>query len=344
MKFKLEYIWLDGYTTPNLRSKTKIVDRSEFNGSIESCPVWSFDGSSTLQAEGTSSDCVLKPVKIYEDPLREGSSFLVLCEVFEADGETPHVANTRAKFQEIIDKYPDQDIWFGFEQEYTLMNMENNRPLGFPNAVNHMPKPQGEFYCGVGADQVVARNLVEEHLNVCLNAGLNITGINAEVMIGQWEYQIMGAGMDIADDMWISRYLLYRVAELFNVGVSIHPKPVHGDWNGSGCHINISTKSMREEGGLEDIIKVCEGLEERHQEHITEYGEKNNERLTGDHETSSINDFSWGYSDRGRSIRIPVGTKNDGMGYFEDRRPASNIDPYRASRVILKSIGEILVD
>lgn len=347
MKVKLEYIWLDGNSTPNLRSKTKIIDtEKDLYGdgkiTLEDCPQWSFDGSSTEQAEGTDSDCVLNPVKIYADPLRDGFSYLVLCEVLEKDGETPHVSNTRAKFSEVADKYGDLECWYGFEQEYTLMNIENGRPLGFPDNVTQQPRPQGEFYCGVGADQVKARSLVEQHLNVCLDAGLNITGVNAEVMIGQWEYQLLGEGINCADDLWLSRYLLYRVSEMYNVGVSIHPKPVHGNWNGSGCHINFSTKSMREENGLNDIEKVCENLESLHQEFIKEYGEENDQRLVGALETSSINDFSWGYSDRGRSIRIPVQTRIDKMGYFEDRRPASNVDPYRAGRILMKSVGEIL--
>lgn len=342
MKIKLEYIWLDGNSTPNLRSKTKIIDNPHSEVRLEHCPVWSFDGSSTNQAEGGDSDCVLKPVRIYIDPLREGFSYLVLCEVLNKDGETPHVSNKRAEFKAIENKYKDLDCWYGFEQEYTLMNMETGRPLGFPESANHQPKPQGEFYCGVGADQVKARALVEEHLNLCLNAGINITGINAEVMLGQWEYQLLGQGLKAADDVWLSRYLLYRVSEMYNVGVSIHPKPVHGDWNGSGCHINFSTNSMREDGGMEVIEKFCNGLGDIHYEHMNEYGEDNDQRMTGQHETSSIDDFSWGYSDRGRSIRIPVQVRIDGKGYMEDRRPASNIDPYRAGGILMKSAGEIL--
>ena len=62
----LEYIWLDGYETANLRSKVKVVKTNIDNYSVENCPVWNFDGSSTLQAEGHSSECLLQPVRIYK--------------------------------------------------------------------------------------------------------------------------------------------------------------------------------------------------------------------------------------------------------------------------------------
>ena len=92
-KSKLEYIWLDGYKpTQSLRSKTKVV--ADFTGNLEDVPMWSFDGSSTEQAEGGASDCLLKPVAIYPDPGRK-NGFLVMTEVLNADG-TAHESNGRA--------------------------------------------------------------------------------------------------------------------------------------------------------------------------------------------------------------------------------------------------------
>jgi len=325
MSYKLEYIWLDGYTPePNLRGKTKVIDSEP--ASVSDCPGWAFDGSSTQQAEGSSSDCLLNPIKIIEDPQRDNAS-LVLCEVLNADGSI-HNSNGRGGFED------DGDLWLGFEQEYTIMN--GAKPLGFPT--DGYPGPQGPYYCSVGIDNCVGRDIVEDHLDTCLDAGLSITGINAEVMKGQWEYQLFGKGAKNAcDDLWLSRYFLLRTAEKYGVAIELHPKPIKGDWNGSGMHTNFSTTDIRDLGG-EDFIKgICEKFRSRHDAHIASYGSDNDQRLTGLHETQAIEEFSYGVSDRGASIRIPIGTVQDGWkGYLEDRRPASNADPY-------KVVGEILM-
>ncbi len=326
---KFEYVWLDGYSPePNLRSKTKILFLNEFDGSPESLPVWSFDGSSTQQAEGHASDCLLKPVRVIPDPDRE-DAFLVMSEVLNPD-ETPHASNLRARYDD------DPDFWFGFEQEYTLV--KDGLPLGFPRS--GYPEPQGKYYCSVGYPNIAGREVVEEHLNVCLKAGLSITGINAEVMLGQWEYQLFAMGAKrAADDLWLSRYLLLRTAEKHQIRVEFHPKPVKGDWNGSGMHTNFSNKEMRDVGGESLMRGICEAFGQVHREHITEYGSANNERLTGLHETQHIDTFSYGISDRGASIRIPVSVPMNGWkGYLEDRRPASNADPYRVSARIIRTI------
>ena len=333
-KFKFEYIWLDGYQPePNLRSKTKILDFDTFDGDVNQLPEWSFDGSSTLQAEGHSSDCLLKPVAAYPDAARK-NGWLVVAEVLNPDG-TPHVSNTRATIDD-----DSEDYWFGFEQEYVFM--QNGSPLGFPE--KGYPKPQGPYYCAVGYGNVAGRDIVEEHLDACLDAGLSITGINAEVMLGQWEYQCFGKGpRKASDDLIISRYLLHRIAEKYGVIVELHPKPIKGDWNGSGLHTNFSNVEMREVGGEELFTAICEAFAPMHQEHIEVYGSSNNERLTGLHETQSIDKFSYGVSDRGASIRIPVSTAQTWKGYLEDRRPASNADPYRVSARIIKTVKSALV-
>ena len=333
-KFKFEYIWLDGYQPePNLRSKTKVLDFDFFDGDVSKLPEWSFDGSSTKQAEGHSSDCLLKPVSAYPDAARK-NAWLVVAEVLNPDG-TPHVSNTRA----LIDD-DSEDYWFGFEQEYVFMH--NGMPLGFPE--KGYPKPQGPYYCAVGYGNVAGRDIVEEHLDACLEAGLSITGINAEVMLGQWEYQCFGKGPKKAsDDLVISRYLLHRISEKYGVTVELHPKPIKGDWNGSGLHTNFSNAEMREVGGEALFTAICEAFRPVHKEHIDVYGSSNNERLTGLHETQSIDKFSYGVSDRGASIRIPVSTAQTWKGYLEDRRPASNGDPYRISARIIKTVKSALV-
>ncbi|MGB2243339.1 MAG: glutamine synthetase beta-grasp domain-containing protein [Flavobacteriaceae bacterium] len=329
-KSKLEYIWLDGYTpTQELRSKTKIV--KDFDGKLESCPMWSFDGSSTLQAEGNSSDCLLKPVAIYPDPDRI-NGWLVMTEVMNPDG-SPHVSNHRAEIDD-----DDNDFWFGFEQEYFLMDTETDLPLGFPRG--GFPGPQGQYYCSVGGRYTWGRDFVEEHLDICLEAGLNVEGINQEVAPGQWEFQVFAKGAKQAgDQIWVARYLLNRVTEKYGYYIELHPKPVHGDWNGSGMHANFSNTTLRTAGSKDVYEKICEAFRPVAEEHIKVYGAYNDQRLTGLHETQSINEFSYGVSDRGASIRIPIATVESGWkGWLEDRRPASNANPYEVAARIIKTV------
>ena len=218
-KNKLEYVWLDGYQPePTLRSKIKIIDRYCTN--LLEVPEWGFDGSSTQQAQGSSSDCVLKPIRLYNSPF--DSDQIVLCEVYNADG-TPHISNTRAK----ITSTNQKEYWFGFEQEYTLM--KNGRPLEWPEDATKYPKEQGDYYCGVGASNIGAtgRKIMYEHTANCLKAGVSIHGTNAEVMLGQWEYQVFGRGAKkSADNAWMARYILYRTAEKYGIDVNIEAKPI----------------------------------------------------------------------------------------------------------------------
>ena len=353
MNIKLEYIWLDGSNPQQLRSKTKIVNKMDTMIPSD-YPMWSFDGSSTLQAEsgkGKNTDCLLKPVFVTTDPFRGGNNRLVLCEVLNPDS-TPHESNSRRKLAERVEELgittgEKSDLpWFGWEQEYTLTHkpmipfgVGEGIPLGFSLDPNKVPRPQGDYYCGIGSDNVVGREIVEEHMDICMEIGLDISGINAEVLLGQWEYQIGPVtALEGSDQLWISRYLLQRVAEKHNVKVSLHPKPLKGDWNGTGCHVNFSSKEMREEGGIEIIKETMEKLERNQKEHIAVYGLHNSERLTGAHETSSINEFSYGFSTRDTSIRIPAQAIVEGKGYFEDRRPASNCDPYLVSERMLQTV------
>jgi glutamine synthetase len=331
---KLEYIWLDGYKpTQSLRSKTKI--EKDFSGKLEDCPMWSFDGSSTEQALGGSSDCLLKPVYIITDPQRK-NGFLVMCEVLNADG-TPHVTNGRALIED-----DDNDFWFGFEQEYFLWNPETNKPLGFPSG--GYPGPQGPYYCSVGANNAYGRDIIEEHLDVCLEAGLNVEGINAEVAAGQWEFQIFSKGAkEAGDQIWLGRYLLERIGEKYGVSINWHCKPLGTlDWNGSGMHANFSNTLLRTAGSKDIFDKVCEAFRPVVKEHIDVYGADNHLRLTGKHETASIFDFSYGVSDRGASIRIPVQVPKWGWkGYLEDRRPNSAADPYKVAARIIATVKSV---
>ena len=332
---KAEYIWIDGTEpTPLLRSKTKILEAGA-KPKASSLPKWGFDGSSTNQATGDASDCELVPVFCTRDPLRGGDNLAVLCEVYKSDG-TAHETNTRRAAAEAEEKYKSEDPWYGMEQEYTMFI--DGRPLGFPES--GYPGPQGPYYCGVGAQYVMGREIVEEHMDACLNAGLKLSGINAEVMPGQWEFQIGPAGItEVGDHMYMARYLLGRIAERVGVDISYDAKPAKGDWNGAGCHTNFSTKAMRADGGYELIKAACEklGQPEKIELHLAHYGDGLKDRLTGLHETMSYKQFGWGVSDRGASIRIPMTTARDGKGYLEDRRPCANIDPYTVARILMET-------
>ncbi len=326
MAIKAEYIWIDGTEpTARLRSKTKILkDKSD----VKSLPIWGFDGSSTNQAPGSNSDCVLQPVFSCPDPIRGGDHVLVMCEVLLTD-MTPHVTNNRALLRPVAEKFAGQAPLFGIEQEYTFF--KDGRPLGFPP--NGFPAPQAFYYCGVGADEVFGRDVVEAHLEACLAAGLSLSGINAEVMPGQWEFQVGPLSpLDVSDQLWLSRWLLYRIAEDFGVSATVDPKPVKGDWNGAGCHTNFSTQAMRE--SYDPIIAACEALGKNSAEHVSGYGADIEHRLTGSHETAPWSEFSYGVSDRGASVRIPWQVEVDKKGYIEDRRPNANMDPYVVTRLI----------
>ena len=327
MSYKAEYIWLDG-TTPSarLRSKTKVIADNE------APPIWGFDGSSTQQATGDNSDVVLSPVLTIPDPIRGAPNVIVMTETFLTD-MTPHPSNTRSACAASSEKYGDFDTWFGIEQEYTFF--EGNAPLGWPEG--GYPAPQGDYYCGVGADVIFGRDIVEEHMDACMEAGLHIAGINAEVMPGQWEFQIGPVGTpQAADELWIARWLLSRIAENYGVTVSLDAKPVAGDWNGAGAHTNFSTKQMRSDYNA--CVAAAEALGKNAPAHIAGYGAGIEDRLTGQHETASYKDFSYGVSDRGASVRIPWQVAKDKKGYIEDRRPNANVDPYISTRLILDTV------
>jgi glutamine synthetase len=332
MKVKLEYVWLDGYKPePNLRSKVKIIEVNS-KEDLENIPEWGFDGSSTKQAEGHFSDCYLKPVRGYvKSSISEYCTVYVLCEVLNSDGK-PHETNDRSKLGK-----DDEDFWVGFEQEYFIRSGHNKPIIGFNNG--GIIDPQGTYYCGVGG-QMVGRSLTEQHLDMCLEYGIGIEGTNAEVALGQWEYQVFAKGkLKAADDLWMSRYFLYKIAEKYGYQIELHPKPlITGDWNGSGLHTNFSNKRMRETGGEKYFKSIFASFESRMNEHIENYGSDNHLRLTGKHETQSIDKFSWGVSDRGASIRVPKVVGETWKGYLEDRRPASNANPYCILNVICESL------
>lgn len=355
-KFHLEYIWLDGSNPQQIRSKTKIVEKdtslfhkpehnvkknllSFWKKNPDNLPMWNFDGSSTGQAETSKSELLLKPVNIFLDPFKE-NGFIVVAEVLNIDG-TPHLTNTRSKMTDLVSKYEGQETMWGFEQEYFIYDNKTNRPVGWPE--QGFPKPQGPFYCAVGGNNIAGREFVEEHAALCEKIGLEISGINAEVALGQWEYQIGPVyAIEGSDQLWVSRYILQRLSEKYGYWIELDPKPYKGnDWNGSGMHVNFSTKEMREDlkNKKKLVIEACEKLGQKIPEHIEVYGVNNEFRLTGHNETCSIKEFRYGIGDRTASIRIPSSINDKTTpGYLEDRRPASNANPYDLVYRMIKTV------
>ena len=345
MKFCLEYIWIDNVN--DLRSKNKILSIDKEELSITDIPFWNFDGSSTHQATGKESDIILKPVRMYNNPFIDYvKSYLVMCECYNKD-LTPHQTNNRHTCRNTSEKYSKKEGLFGIEQEYTLFERNKNNlsadgcnlPYKWKEHNNPEIGKQNPYYCSIGGDRNFGREISNEHLKFCLKADIDICGTNAEVMASQWEYQIgVCDALKVSDDLWVSRYILQKITEKYDCYATFHPKPYTGDWNGTGGHTNFSTKEMREADGIEHIYEACEKLKLKHAEHISVYGKHNEMRLSGHHETSSINDFSYGVGNRGCSIRIPINVYNDKCGYLEDRRPASNLDPYLVTEIMLKTI------
>ena len=333
----LEYIWLDG--KGNLRSKYKTVYPE--NGSL-SIDMWNYDGSSTFQADTENSEVILNPVAYYTNPFFPiGHSVLVLCDTYyEKDGLFITTnTNHRATALKLFQQKPELEPWFGIEQEYFIMapngTQISDKPVIFTKEDN--PVEQGDYYCGVGNRTVGLRSLVEKHYQYCITAGLKISGINAEVAPNQWEFQIGPCmGISAGDQLWVARYILHKLSEEYGVNISFKPKPIANPWNGSGLHTNYSTVETRGENGLDLIYKYIDRLSSKHEEHINVYGD-NSERLNGRCETSDINTFSYAAGHRGASIRIPRSVLKSGNGYFEDRRPASDADPYRVTSVIFKN-------
>jgi len=327
---QVTYIFIDG--NKELRSKSRTMPKKDYEA-ID-LPEWNYDGSSTKQAEGNYSEIIIKPQTIFKDPFRK-DGLLVICDTYLPNGK-PHITNKRYNANKIFNKKLGDVPWYGMEQEFFIMKKGTKEPLGFPKG--GYPAPQGQYYCSVGSSNCIGREILECFYRAALYAGIKISGTNVEVAPSQFEYQVGPCeGIDTGDHLWVSRYILYRVSELFNVDINIEPKPVKGNWNGSGCHTNYSTKSMREEGGLKHIVEAIEKLEKNHEHMITVYGDDNNkDRLTGKHETAHWSKFSWGYGNRGATVRVGTDVRKEGKGYLEVRAVSSDIDPWYVTSELFK--------
>jgi glutamine synthetase len=328
----IDYVWIDGLASPLVRSKTKIVkptvnERNELEVKISE---WNFDGSSTGQASTQDSEMLLKPLRVYK---LSDQHYVALCEVCNPTTGEAHESNFRALLRKKIEEVTDKGLWIGFEQEFFIT--KDNKNVLWPE--DGLPPNDTRYYCSSGAP-IRYRKLIREHATLCNNVGISVVGYNTEVSPGQWEYQVFADDpLKAADDLWISRYLLQLCAEAHEIGIDWHPKP-HEGWNGSGCHTNFSTSKMREEGGEEFFKSIMEAAGKKHTGHMLDYGELNRRRMTGSHETSSYDTFTWGVGSRNTSIRIPNTTSEQWTGYAEDRRPSSNCDPYKVVRCVLEYV------
>ena len=268
-KIVAEYVWIDG-SGITLRAKCRTLNIEKVR-SLADLPEWNFDGSSCYMATTENSEVILKPCAYFKDPFRGGENVLVMCETFKWEDQTcqrlvPANTNFRHFAKKIFDKASEEKPWFGIEQEYTLIGSKTKFttwPLGWP--ANGFPGQQGPYYCSAGANVCFGRIISDSHYRACLYAGINISGTNAEVMPGQWEYQVGPTeGIAIGDQLWMSRYLLNRVGEDFNVTISYAPK-LFDDWNGSGCHTNYSTETMRlGTGGMKYIEDMMAKFAAKH--------------------------------------------------------------------------------
>lgn len=328
----LEYIWIGG--NRELRSKVKVFRSSKNDISIDDLPLWNYDGSSTNQATTNDSEVILRPVRLYRNPFSDGIGFFVLCDTWvHKDGDLiSHKTNTRIKAEKIFENEDKEDPLFGIEYEFFVKS--KGVPLGYNG---NMTSPQGKYYCSVGYGNSFGREILELATKFCLIAQINVTGFNLEVAPGQMEIQICEKGLKAGDDCIILKYILSRIGESNGLEIDWSSKPLSGDWNGSGCHVNFSTKEMREEGGWDHILKAIKKLKDNHMDHMKVYGDDNKLRLTGKHETSNYNEFSFGVASRSSSIRIPRETEKYKKGYFEDRRPSSSADMYQVTSKIYET-------
>jgi len=342
-KIIAEYIWVDSEN--NMRSKNRILSLGEGDLLDENLyPKWSFDGSSTSKKNNDSyidhrSDVYLYPIAVYPNPFYNTSSYkyvIVLCAT-----STNH--NEYMNCKSICEKYEDYEPLFGVEQEYMILDPHNSN-RGYKWMTQDDPRHGHQdvcraYYCSVGGDRSFGREMVDEHMYMSLSAGISICGTNAEVVASQWEYQIgVCSPMKLCNDLIVSRYILLRLSEKYNCAISFDPKPIPG-WNGSGCHVNFSTKYTRlPVDGMYHIINACTSLSKKHPEHMEVYGENNKKRLCAKYETSSYDLFTYGVADRNASVRIPQHVSDESCGYLEDRRPAANMNPYLVIPKIIETV------
>jgi glutamine synthetase len=310
---KYVYIWTDA--AGQFRSKVRWMEGEPTD--------WSYDGSSTGQATMESSEVVLKPVMVYMPKAGSDLYNYVLCALRSHAGGTvvgdvfePLSAEKRAVLK---------DVRVAFEQEFFVFDGVQPYKMGDWTHVE-----QGPFYCSVGvAGNGFIEPLVREVFERAVTIGIGATGYNLEVAPAQGEIQVDGPAFKAACDLVMLRYLLWDTLGRHGLQPNFEPKPLGPHRNGSGLHTNISTDKTMSSGGFDIVKRLMSDLSDAHVAWMPLLGEGNAARLTGLHETSTMDSFSWAVGSRGSSVRIPYSTARDGFGYFEDRRPAANANPFQ---------------
>ncbi|GJQ88142.1 hypothetical protein Trydic_g13147 [Trypoxylus dichotomus] len=331
----VEYVWIDG-TGEHLRSKARTLEYIPDNH--KEVPPWGCDSNASMLPVPKETDVLLVPVAMYNDPFRRSNNKLVLCDTYEFDGK-PLPTNNRKSCCEALNKVCDQEIMWGLEQQYMVMDMDE-RPYGWPVCLGEPRRHKG-YYCAVGGDKVFARELSESHYRACLYAGVQIASTHPDAVPGQWEFQIgVSPGIKGPDDLWMARYILARISEEYGLYTCLHPKRFD-NMPGCSCHVNFSTKVTRKDNGLSTLEGYMQKLSKRHEEHLRKYdpygGQQNKLRLTGKDGTSAVDNFTSGVGDKSLSVRITKETETKKKGYIEDRRPASNSDPYAVCDMVVRT-------
>ena len=318
MSIRAIYVWIGANNILRWKIKTIV----SHNLHINCCPKWNFDGSSTGQASGVNTEVQIIPVKIYNFPY-DNADVIILCETYDIDG-TPHVDNHRYK---ALEKFQsgDHEPWFGLEVEYFVDDPQKPSTTLNSDETSH--------YCGFNGNRATRKTIALEHYNKCLEMGLTISGMNAEVTKGQWEFQIGPCcGIDSGDNTTVAKFMLIWIAEYYGHNIIINDSKPYENVNGSGCHVNFSTLETRTDNNHATLTEYVDKLALKHDHHMSIYGD-NSKRMTGTHETANIDKFDYGVGTRHTSVRIPNLTKE----YFEDRRPSSNIDYYQVTSAIYET-------
>lgn len=325
MKSRAIYIWIGANNRLRWKIKTVPIDKRDML-KLKAYPWWNYDGSSTGQAEGENTEVRLKPVRVYPFPYKDDADVMILCETYNVDN-TVHRDNERYHALERFKAGEYKRPWFGNEVEYFIVK----------NGDNMNDLLTTTHYCGFDECRAHCKRVALEHYNACLNANLEISGMNAEVTRGQWEFQIGPCeAIKSGDHTYVALFLLIWVAEYHGCKVIVNESKPYENVNGSGCHINYSDIDTRFNDNANILVQKINKLGERHDHHMSIYGD-NSKRLTGTHETSRPDVFSFGTGTRDTSVRVPTNTKK----YFEDRRPASNIDYYKVTSSIYESVNNV---
>lgn len=341
-KVLAEYIWL-GSTGSDLRSTTRLLDKKP--SCVEELPIVDVDGSASGQATSDSCEIFLKPRKIFSDPFRKGDHILVLCDTFlppllgdfePTDQLQPHPSNNRAPCEAVSRKAAGSEPMFAVEQEYLVLDPATGQAIGWGGQglaphEQHLRGLCGPGWPGLSGAPANCRSFAEQHLAYCLHAGVKIAGMAAPHAYALLTYEVGPClGVAMGDELWMSRYILLRLAQRHNVGVSWDPHHAPGEGGSLACRVKFSTAETRQPGiGMFAMQQQIANLEALHMQHMLAYGAGRARQLPGG--------FSCGVSNNTCTIMIPSKALIGRCGYYVDRRPGANMDPYLVTMLLVSS-------